>query len=117
MTEVKFNITWKTIVSGITGVVTLIGLLIGGVYAAEERYVSQSELDKAQILMASDIRSLEKNLSKQRIEDRIQDYVDKKQYIQDKIIDGTATPTDKKRLNRYNNSIESLQRELDRLEH
>lgn len=115
MASIEIEMNWKTISGAIVSVLTIVGILIGGVYAAEERYVNLTELEMAQGKMVSDIQSLQKNLNEQRIKDRIQDYTDKKLDIKDKIADGTATAGDRRKLNRYNESIEQLQRDLDRL--
>lgn len=115
MATVELNMNWKTITTGIVSILTILGLVVSGVFTAEARYVNSEELIIAQTQMTSDINSLQKTLETNRIKDRIQDYVDKKQYVQDKVIDGTATPTDKKRIYRYDESIKSLEKELDRL--
>lgn len=111
----KIDVTWKTIISAISGIIILIGTIVGYAFAADEKYVDKDELKITQLRLAMDINSLQYNLSRQRITDRIQDYTDKKNYIEDKKVDGTATPADIKRLNRYNGNIQSLQREMDRL--
>lgn len=102
---VAVKITWKAIISTIVSIVTLVGLIVGYAFAADEKYVDIAELS-----------ALHYKLEERRIEDRIQDYQDKRDYIMDKKVDGTATPTDEKRLHRYNGAIKSLERELDRLQ-
>lgn len=115
MAKFELNIGWKTIISSISAIVVLIGTIVGYAFAADAKYVDITELDNAQVQMASNIGQMQYDIQKQRILDRIKDYEDKKLYIEDKEIDGTATPTDLKRLNRHNNDINKLQRDLDRL--
>lgn len=115
MSTIQLELNWKTILGALVPVLTILSLLIGGAIAAEDRYVNIAELNKAELKMVADIQGLQKNLNKQRIKDRIQDYTDKKLDVKDKIADGTATTSDRRKLNRYNESIEQLQRDLDRL--
>lgn len=102
---VTIKVTTKTILTSVISGVTLIGLIVSYAFAADQRYVDHGELSE-----------LAYSTDKQRIDDRIQDYTDKKENINDKIIDGSASNIDKKSLHRYQNRIDSLEREKDRLE-
>ena len=102
---VTIKITSKTIFTTIISIISLVGLIVSYAFAADQRYVDHGELS-----------GFAYETNKQRIDDRIQDYNDKKENINDKIIDGSATNIDKKSLHRYQNRIDSLEREKDRLE-
>lgn len=92
---IDFNI--KAIFGAITGIVTLLGLLIGYAIAADERYVDVSELGTIQ---------------QQMLIDRRTDYQDRIDNIEDKKIDGTATPSDLKKMHRYRTRIKEIEQRI-----
>lgn len=98
----QLELNFKTVISGIVSLVTLIGVLIGYAMAADQKYVDITELSQ-----------LQQQMSVERLVDRRTDYQDRIDNIEDKKIDGTATPSDLKKMHRYNTRVKEINQKLN----
>jgi hypothetical protein len=91
---------WILIVSAITST--------GGLVYATDQYLNKFATN-------DDVATVQRQMTELHYKAQIDDYTEQKLEIQDKIVDDTARPSDRKKLHRLDRKIYTLEKTLDNL--
>lgn len=106
-----FQETKQNRLKAISGVLSILGVLISGAWAADSRWNQSDDINRLQSQMSASQLLLRRDM----LETQKMDFEDKIFALNTKISEGKATSLDKALLKRYTLRLEHIERQLDSL--